>query len=228
MERKNSNNLSPAHTYHSVVGAELGWGLISHSLLSELFLSITWIWLIPFMTLLTFNSSRQVLLACSCNSPKLAKLQFLCPFIWGNDCVLCFTLSESEMFFWYLTYFNCWNLFHSNQRHLFYFLWQIMQTPVSRPDTTTSYVFLENKTSPERERILTSSSWKGAKHPVEQREQLKGELIHQMLHDMRIGESKLSINQVHCVQSGKRCPSPCTPSQQRTGSCGRKYIFKLN
>lgn len=103
-----------------------------------------------------------------------------------------------------------------------------MQTPVSRTDTTTSYEVLKNKTSPEREGILTSSSRKGAKHPVEQREQLKGELIHQMLHEMRIDESKLSINQVHCVQSGKRCPYPCAPSQHRTGSCGRKYIFKLH
>lgn len=85
MERKNSNYLSPAHTAHSVMGAELGLGLISHSLLSELSLSIAWIWLIPFMTPLTSNSSRQVLLACSCNSPELVKLQFPCPFIWGND-----------------------------------------------------------------------------------------------------------------------------------------------
>lgn len=54
MERKNSNYLSPALTDHSVIGAELGLGLISHSLLSELFLSTTWIWLIPFMTVLTF------------------------------------------------------------------------------------------------------------------------------------------------------------------------------
>lgn len=83
---------------------------------------------------------------------------------------------------------------------------------------------LENKTSPERERILTSSSRKRPKHPVEQREKLKGELIHQMLHEMRMDESKLSISQLHCVQSGKRCPSP----QQRTGSCCRKYIFKLH
>lgn len=72
---------------------------------------------------------------------------------------------------------------------------------------------LENKTSSEREGILTGSSRKGAKHPVEQREQLEGELIHQILHEMRIDESKLSINQVHFVQSGKRCSSPCPPSQ---------------
>lgn len=85
MERKNSNYLSPAHTAHSVMGTELGLGLISHSLLSELSVSIAWIWLIPFMTPLTSNSSRQVLLACSCNSPELVKLQFPCPFIWGND-----------------------------------------------------------------------------------------------------------------------------------------------
>lgn len=66
------------------------------------------------------------------------------------------------------------------------------------------YFILENKTSLERERILTSSSWKGAKHPVEQREQLKGELIHQVLHEMRMDESKLSINQVHSVCSQGR------------------------
>lgn len=75
-----------------------------------------------------------------------------------------------------------------------------MQTPVSRTDTITRVTcILEDKTSPEGERFLTSSSRKGAKHPVEQREQLKGELIHGVLHEMRMDESKLSVNQVHCV-----------------------------
>lgn len=39
---------------------------------------------------------------------------------------------------------------------------------------------------------------------MEQREQLKGELIHQVLHEMRMDESKLSINQVHSVCSQGR------------------------
>lgn len=145
---------------------------------------------------------------------------------------LAFTVADSEMFFWYLTSFNCWNLFRSNQRHnllLTIFFCDKLCRPQSLEQTQLpAMCILENKTSPERERILTSSSWNRAKHSVEQREQLKGELIHQMLHEMRMDEIKLSINQVHCVLSGKRCPSPFALSQQRIGNCCRKYIFKLH